>query len=237
MRRIRAFTLIELLVVIAIIGILLAIMVPALNKAREQVQATICLNNLKQIGMAANLYSEENNTYVPRGTGGSGRTWFMLFLPYVGHTSGETDYRRVDLYRCPGFPKTGLGLYDVPNSRQTVCFVINGWTFNDRNDKTGHEISKPTKLSEFKVPMATAYMADNEAGDWRAIIEEETSPEIHRCDLFNPGHLPTSDSKDITRGRRIACDRHRDGCNLLFLDWHAEYRDAEDITVNTWRDK
>jgi len=233
--------LIELLAVVAIVGVLLAVLAPALRKARRQTQATVCLSNLRQIGLAAKLYAQDNADYIPRGAAGPvGNTnplWFVQFLPYVGHRRGETDYRRVEIYRCPSWPKTGTGLYDIPNRRQTVCFVINGWTFRDQNDTVGSEIREPTKYDVFRTPVTTAYLADNEAGSWRPIIEDEHSRELSRCDVFTATHLPTSTSQDITRGRRIARDRHRDGCNVLFLDWHSEYVPAEAMTVRMWRDK
>ena len=64
------FTLIELLVVVAIIALLVSILMPALSKARQQAKAVVCMSNEKQMGLAMIYYSEENDFYVPRASGG-----------------------------------------------------------------------------------------------------------------------------------------------------------------------
>jgi prepilin-type N-terminal cleavage/methylation domain-containing protein len=61
----RGFTLIELLVVVAIIAILIALMIPSLGRAREQSRRTVCAANLKGIGLAINVYAEENSGRIP----------------------------------------------------------------------------------------------------------------------------------------------------------------------------
>ncbi len=61
----RAFTLIELLVVVAIIAILVSILLPALGRARQQGKQAVCLNNMRQMGIALLSYALEHNEYVP----------------------------------------------------------------------------------------------------------------------------------------------------------------------------
>jgi prepilin-type processing-associated H-X9-DG protein/prepilin-type N-terminal cleavage/methylation domain-containing protein len=65
MRRVRAFTLVELLVVVGIIALLVAILLPALNKARQQAQSVQCLSDLRQIGLAMQAHASEHRNHFP----------------------------------------------------------------------------------------------------------------------------------------------------------------------------
>ena len=67
MRRQRGFTLSELLVVIAIIALLVAILMPALQKVRKQSKSVVCLSNLRQWGLVLNFYADDHNGYFMAG--------------------------------------------------------------------------------------------------------------------------------------------------------------------------
>ena len=77
------FTLIELLVVIAIIAILAAMLLPALQQARDRGKSSSCTNTLKNIGTAFQLYVQDTNGYVPRHPSGSARGYYFAIAPYL----------------------------------------------------------------------------------------------------------------------------------------------------------
>jgi prepilin-type N-terminal cleavage/methylation domain-containing protein len=87
----RAFTLVELLVVIAIIAVLMALLLPALERAREQAKRVICLNNLKQLTLAWNLYADDNDGRIVNAEAGNDRTsgGVITEKAWVGRCSGN----------------------------------------------------------------------------------------------------------------------------------------------------
>jgi len=91
-----AFTLIELLVVIAIIAILAAMLLPALQKAREKARQSVCLSQLKQLGLGELMYAQEWNGYIHGAYGGVWWWWgnnnqygSSYFASYVGGAKGD----------------------------------------------------------------------------------------------------------------------------------------------------
>jgi prepilin-type N-terminal cleavage/methylation domain-containing protein len=96
-----AFTLIELLVVIGIIGVLAGLLLPALARAKERGRMAHCLNNQKQMGIAAALYVDDNETYPPGRQAGVTQ-WDLCLGPYVGGKDNPlTPEARTALFMCP----------------------------------------------------------------------------------------------------------------------------------------
>lgn len=92
-----AFTLVELLVVIAIIGILVALLLPAVQAAREAARRAQCTNNLKQVGLALHNYESARKAFPVGGIEGNqsyGYSWWVQILPY---TEQQSIYEKMDL--------------------------------------------------------------------------------------------------------------------------------------------
>jgi prepilin-type N-terminal cleavage/methylation domain-containing protein/prepilin-type processing-associated H-X9-DG protein len=86
----RAFTLIELLVVIAIIGVLAALLLPSLSRAKEKGRQIQCMNNLRQLQLAWQLYADDHDGWLPRN--GFGDFAGKLSEPYMAWTAGWLSY-------------------------------------------------------------------------------------------------------------------------------------------------
>jgi prepilin-type N-terminal cleavage/methylation domain-containing protein len=87
------FTLVELLVVIAIIGVLVALLLPAVQAAREASRRASCQNNLKQIAIATHNFHDVYNQLPPLRVNNNRATWFVLIMPYMEQANIERLWR------------------------------------------------------------------------------------------------------------------------------------------------
>lgn len=97
----RRFTLVELLIVIAVIGVLIAMLLPMRRTAGEAARRSLCSNNLKQIGLALQIYADEHKCFPPAYTvnadGKRLHSWRTLILPYIEQ---KALYDKIDLSKA-----------------------------------------------------------------------------------------------------------------------------------------
>jgi prepilin-type N-terminal cleavage/methylation domain-containing protein/prepilin-type processing-associated H-X9-DG protein len=126
---VRGFTLVELLVVIAIIGILIALLLPAIQAARESARRAQCINNLKQFGVALHNYHDTNESFPPGALMFSPTQVYAnantLLLPFFEEESLHNVYDQSEPWedQQPGVAATVIGIFKCPSSNAPNPFV------------------------------------------------------------------------------------------------------------------
>lgn len=133
----RAFTLIELLVVIAIIAVLAALLLPALGRAKARARGTQCLSNLRQVGLASQMYADDFNGRLPQSQHNRA-SWVGSLQPYLAGTN---------LHRCP----------DDRNRTRIFSYAINDFL---NPHPYGAEELDFSRLLSIPRPLQTLFMAE-----------------------------------------------------------------------------
>jgi prepilin-type N-terminal cleavage/methylation domain-containing protein len=134
-RRDFGFTLVELLVVIAVIALLAAMLLPALARARGKAYSTQCLSNLKQVGVALQLYTDDNHEFLPGPVWAGARASYdqnsndeliWRIATYLGSPSPCADTKVAQAFVCPAYWRQAPGLTsDVTSLLGRKIYLLN----------------------------------------------------------------------------------------------------------------
>ena len=243
----KGFTLIELLVVIAIIALLMAVLMPALNKVREASKKVKCQAQMRQYGIATSMYANDNEGslpfFMPDFSGGNApdtnQVWYGKVGRYMNLTgsagkagSNATVAQLASVRRCPSGKRSNtLAASSTDNWQGWIGVNYAAWNTPGYRpqapivyggDGTGNK-SDPMKLIAIKHP-----------ADWLMLLEVST------YFMYNPVQWPFDDDQDgdgkndTMAGTQMMYNGampkiHNNGCNLVMVDGHAEYVAFKDL--------
>jgi prepilin-type N-terminal cleavage/methylation domain-containing protein/prepilin-type processing-associated H-X9-DG protein len=174
-----AFTLIELLVVIALIAILAALLLPALSRAREKANAAYCLNNLKQWGLATQLFASENDDLLPKDGSPNGTAIDEGWYNDLPRVIGLRTYKEMP-WRTNASVDPGRSIWVCPsNTRRSNGNNLFHYCLNEHVNGIG--AGNQTKLSSIPRPVLTVWLFDN--GKLAAVAQQNN---VH-SNLHNQG--------------------------------------------------
>ncbi|MEJ2701296.1 MAG: type II secretion system protein [Sedimentisphaerales bacterium] len=224
MKRKHAFTLIELLVVISIIALLMGIILPALNIARDQGRRASCMSNMRQVGMALVMYQNEYEKTPPKtqavfdyASPAAPDNVLKLLRPFAG---AEEPNRATPVYACPALKPNPNPAY-APSRVSRTGYLVNAVVMG----RQVAAIPSPGRI----IAMQEGWSLSNHL--WvqpEPIIRNEATLSGRAYTPYQEWHMFASQSDHsswFTKERREqTANVHNKGGNFIFCDGHADYR-------------
>jgi len=209
----KGFTLIELLVVIAIIAILAAILFPVFAQAREKARQTTCLSNMKQIGLALRMYTDDNDEQMPISVNypdgwWSTRTWPLALNPYMKSYKMFNCPSRARKYNSEGDLQSVYGHYALNPRLLTYCFTAESDAVKSINPAMNDWVAGSIFIGNLK--QSGAFITET-VDYWDSTDK-------------NPGHIAWGNFSHFQRIGKI----HNGGVTVTFLDGHAKFTKLAD---------
>jgi len=206
MRMRRALTLVELLVVVSVIAVLMALLLPAVESAREAARRTTCQNHMRQLGLGILQYVEVNDDHFPRTYHeGNSRSWVYTIAPYLENV----DAMRV----CP----------DDPHGSERLEYNGTSYVISEYVALPGPDSVE--RLAQIAETSHTLIMFEGADGrDWTSSLYEHAHP----SDWFRPNYVAKGWTWPLML-REIQPDRHQESANNLFVDGHVVLIEADQI--------
>ncbi len=209
MRARNAFTLIELLIVVAIIGILIALLLPAVQAARAAARRTQCSSNLHQVGLGLLNYVNANGGRFPKNAhAGLPQSWIFTVAPYLENVD--------DMRICP----------DDPFGKQRLDAKGTSFVYNQYLSSAS-AVGAVLNINKLKATSKT--LAAMEGSDTRGV--ETKFDHCHPTKWFSTATVAAGNCL-LEIEKELKINRHGTGSHYLYLDAHVEFIDEQ--TVANW---